>query len=128
MHRPKTAIKTNPPNCGSGVNPPTFHIDGREVMRHAGLTPSENAATAGLRPCYVKGAKALFHKWVQRRELISSSIARGGHNGGEVELTLAIVEFENGQAYEVQPRDIRFADSAGLFKQFAFDEEREEKT
>lgn len=81
--------------------------------------------STGFRPCYVRDAKALFHKWVQRRELLSSSIARGGHNGGEVELTLAIVEFENGQAYEVHPRDIRFADSAGLFKQFAFDEERE---
>lgn len=81
------------------------------------------------RPCYVgTGKKALFHKWVQRREVLSSSIARGGHNGGEVEFTLALVEFENGQAYEVQPKDIRFADSAGLFKQFAFDEEREAKT
>lgn len=84
--------------------------------------------STGLRPCYVRDAKALFHKWVQRRELLSSSIARGGHNGGEVELTLAIVEFENGQAYEVHPKDLRFADSAGLFKQFAFDEEREAKT
>lgn len=122
MHRPKEAIKTNPPNCGSGVIPSSFRID------VAGIKPSDNAATAGLRPCYVRGKKALFHKWVQRRELLSSSIARGGHNGGEVELTLAIVEFENGQASEAHPRDIRFADSAGLFKQFAFDEEREAKT
>lgn len=82
MHRPKRAIETNPPNCGSGVNPLTIHIDGREVMRLAGIKPSDNAATAGFRPCYVKGEKALFHKWVQRRELLSSSIARGGHNGG----------------------------------------------
>lgn len=106
----------NPPNCGSGV-----------IKCGSGVIEESLPQTTGLRPCYAHGKKALFHKWVQRRELISSSIARGGHNGGEVELTLAIVEFENGQACELHPRDIRFADSAGLFKQFAFDEEREAK-
>ena len=126
MHRPKEEIKTSPPNCGSGVV--NIDIDRRAILRHLGVTPSNNAATAGLRPCYVNGKKALFHKWVQRRELLSSSIARGGHNGGEVEFTLALVELEDGRAYLVQPQDVYFADSAGLFNQFAFDEEREAKT
>ena len=107
----------NPPNCGSGVNPPRFHIDGCEVMR-----------LAGLRPCYVDGKKALFHKWINKKDVIGYSPLKGGHNGGEVEFTLALVECVNGRVYEVQPQDVYFADSAGLFKQFAFDEEREAKT
>lgn len=120
MHRPKSAIKTSPPNCGSGVNPPILHIDGREVMRLADfLKPSKNAETTGLRPCYVNGKKALFHKWVQNREMMSC---------GVVEIPCAIVEYENGSIKTERASSLRFADSAGLFKQFAFDEEREAKT
>lgn len=120
MHRPKEEIKTNPPNCGSGVQQPTVNIDGYALLRALGVTPKINNEIDYLRPCYVGNKKALFHKWVQRRDILPPSVARGGHVGGAIEYTLALVEFENGQAYEVQPKDIRFADSKQLFNQIAF--------
>lgn len=72
-----------------------------------------------LRPCYVGARKALFHKWEKKQT--ASPL------GGMLEFTVALVEFENGSIETRNPQHIRFADSAGLFKQFAFDEEREAK-
>ena len=52
-----------------------------------------------LRPCYVKGKRALFHKWFTRTEVI---------NGNALTDTFAIVEFENGTVREASITDVHF--------------------
>lgn len=63
-----------------------------------------------LRPCFVKGEKALFHCWQQRAFVVPPSIAIGGHDGGQVSIPFGIVEYEDGSVKEVYPYDIVFAD------------------
>ena len=70
------------------------------------------------RPCYVSGIKALFHKWEDKSEIVPPSVLKGGHNGGVISKTFGIVEFENGEVAEVEPRRIIFADNT--FREYAF--------
>ena len=81
----------------------------------------------GLRPCIVripdkkkqfKEMKALFHCWNHRSELYDASLIIGGHSGGRVSGTFAIVEYEDGTIHEVEPTQIRFVDNA--MSEYAF--------
>lgn len=74
--------------------------------------------TAEYRACYVNGEKALFHRWTENRQIIEPSAHKGGHSGGVISFTRAIVEFESGNIAEVLPRDICFADN--IFDEYAF--------
>lgn len=56
--------------------------------------------------------KALFHCWDHRSELFDASPMIGGHPGGQVSETFAIVEYEDGTIHEVEPQNIRFVDNA----------------
>ena len=56
--------------------------------------------------------KALFHCWNHRSELYDASPMIGGHPGGQVSGTFAIVEYEDGTIHEVEPTQIRFVDNA----------------
>lgn len=56
--------------------------------------------------------KALFHFWDYRSELYGASPMIGGHPGGQVSGTFAIVEHEDGTIHEVEPKQIRFVDNA----------------
>ena len=56
--------------------------------------------------------KALFHCWNHRSKLVGESLLRGGHPGGQVSGTFAIVEYEDGTIHEVEPTQIRFVDNA----------------
>lgn len=56
--------------------------------------------------------KALFHCWNHRSELVGGSSMTGGHPGGQVSGTFAIVEYEDGTVHEVEPQNIRFVDNA----------------
>ena len=56
--------------------------------------------------------KALFHCWSHRSELYEVSPMIGGHPGGQVSGTFAIVEYEDGTVHEVEPTQIRFVDNA----------------
>ena len=56
--------------------------------------------------------KALFHCWNHRSELVGDSPMIGGHPGGQVSGTFAIVEYEDGTVHEVEPQNIRFVDNA----------------
>lgn len=56
--------------------------------------------------------KALFHCWDFRSELCDASPMIGGHPGGQVSGTFAIVEYEDGTVHEVEPTQIRFVDNA----------------
>lgn len=77
------------------------------------------------RPCFVNNKKqeikALFHCWSHRSEVVGESALRGGHPGGQISATFAIVEYEDGTIHEVEPQNVRFVD--GLINQYAFMED-----
>lgn len=93
---------------------------------------------SGLRPCIVTikrterelsgklhedtyKFKALFQCWGYRSELCDASPMIGGHPGGQVSGTFAMVEYEDGTVHEVEPQNIRFVDN--LITEYAFSEE-----
>ncbi len=86
----------------------------------AALDGTIKMTTAEYRPCYVYGKKALFHRWIDKSEIIAPSIMKGGHAGGVIRGTCGIVEFENGVICEVYPYKIKFADNK--IKEYAFNE------
>ena len=66
----------------------------------------------GLRPCYAKGKKALFHRWFEHHFIVPPKIAIGSPpTGGEETCLYAIVEYEDGTVEGIFPQDIVFADS-----------------
>ena len=81
---------------------------------------SHGAGGAGmnekLRPCEVSGEKAYFHRWVDKSEILAPSMMIGGHNGGVISATLALVEFEDGRIEECYPHRIVFKDRVGVQK------------
>ena len=72
--------------------------------------------TAEYRPCYVDGRKALFHRWGLKAKAIMKS--SDGSLSTPFEITLAIVEYEDGQIAEVPPDAIRFV--PGLMNEYDF--------
>ena len=80
------------------------------------------------RPCYVtiggprkrepEVVKALFHLWSAESDVIGPSPLKGGHPGGTVSTTMAIVEFEDGKVERVPASCVRFCD--GDIKKYAF--------
>mgnify|MGYP001623119440 CR=1 FL=1 len=72
-----------------------------------------------------KKIKALFHCWSHRSELYGASPMIGGHPGGQVSGTFAIVEYEDGTIHEVEPTQIRFVDNA--MSEYVFQEDKGEK-
>lgn len=76
-----------------------------------------------LRTCIVElpgenKRMALFHKWIDKSEIISPSPMVGGHNGGVLKFTMAIVEFEDGSVRCVLPERIQFKDNE--FRKYCF--------
>lgn len=65
-----------------------------------------------LRKCIIDDTMyGKFHRWVERAEIIPSSAFIGGHNGGVVKDTFALVELEDGRVIERRPDRIRFIDN-----------------
>lgn len=64
-----------------------------------------------MRMCRAKGTRAIFHRWSEVAEVIPPSPMRGGHGGGQIKYTTAVVEFENGQVTEVMANDVVFFDT-----------------
>lgn len=64
-----------------------------------------------LRPCKVNGKKALFHTWINKSQIVDPSPLMGGHNGGVLNYTVGIIEFENGTVEECLPNVIQFLDN-----------------
>ena len=81
-------------------------------------------ATSEYRPCLVKGQHALFHRWEDNSEIYAPSVMIGGHGGGVVKYTCAIVEYEDGHVERVKPEDVTFVDH--LIKEYAFLTEEKE--
>ena len=69
--------------------------------------------------------KALFHCWGYRSELVDASPMIGGHPGGQVSGTFAIVEYGDGTIHEVERTQIRFVDNA--MSEYVFQEDKGEK-
>lgn len=78
------------------------------------------------RPCYVNGRKAIWHKWVDASQIVPPAIALGGHSGGVVRDTLALVEYEDGEVAKVYAEKVKFADHRA-FRETAWDGGHEER-
>jgi hypothetical protein len=81
---------------------------------------SEISIKIELRPCIVKGRKALFHKWSDKSNIVPPSPMIGGHDGGVLKLTVGIIEYEDGVITECYPYEIRFVDAK--FTEYCFKE------
>ncbi|SHO50107.1 hypothetical protein [Anaerocolumna xylanovorans] len=91
----------------------------KEMISFMPLQIKEN-----LRTCIVElpgknKRMALFHKWIDKSEIISPSPMVGGHSGGELKFTMAIVEFEDGTVRCVLPERIQFTDNE--FRKYCFE-------
>lgn len=79
------------------------------------------------RPCLYRGEKglykAIFHRWVEERQLVDASPFQGGHPGGCIAATFALIETENGTMREVAPDKIQFIDHSE-FAEYAWGETR----
>jgi len=75
-----------------------------------------------LRPCYVDGVKALFHRWGQHSTVVAPSHLQGGAPGGTVSYILGVVEFEDGRIAQVFPEKIKFEDHT--FDEYYWGEEQ----
>lgn len=81
--------------------------------------------TSEYRPCYVEGKKALFHRWEEFSKIVAPSPMIGGHAGGQITETFAIVEYEDGTIQEVQPNRIKFV--TGIINEYDFTPHDERK-
>ena len=71
-----------------------------------------------LRSCIVRypnnektiSRNAYFHKWCDRSKIVDPSPLIGGHHGGIIQYTTAIVEYEDGSIDECSPHCIIFTD------------------
>lgn len=77
-----------------------------------------------LRPCMVDGEKALFHRWEDYATVIEPSPMVGGHPGGQIRETFAIVEMESGQVMEVKPTKVKFEDTSEYMALLVTNEEK----
>ncbi len=71
-----------------------------------------------MRTCKYKGKNYLFHCWEHYSEIIEPSPLKGGHCGGVIGCTFAILEDENGNIGRYPAHEIRFTDN--IFKNYCF--------
>lgn len=78
------------------------------------------------RPCIVRDEKGehkgLFHCWSHRSDVVDASPMMGGHPGGTVAFTVAIVELKDGSVNSYRPSSIRFLDTPAAMSQYCFEE------
>lgn len=80
------------------------------------------------RPCIVTRApdvteKCLFHCWSTESNVIPPSLTKGGHDGGQVSTTVAILEFEDGHLEKHGIEAFKFSDMS--FLQWAWNQDDE---
>lgn len=78
--------------------------------------------TESLRKCTADGRKAIFHRWCDVSQIVPPSPMMGGHGGGVVRDTYAIVEYEDGSIGRISPERIKFSDN--LFERYKEDAEQ----
>lgn len=77
-----------------------------------------------LRPCKVGEEFYLFHGFTQISQIVPPSLVRGGHGGGVVAGSYAILEKRDGTVALAEAQRVQFLDMA---KEFAKYEEEETK-
>ena len=75
--------------------------------------------TIDYRPCYVKGERALFHRWSDFAKPLPPSASVFGDKGGQFWQVFGIVELENGEVIGIEPSGITFTDN--LVREYAFE-------
>ena len=85
----------------------TFHDKNVKRMQEYYDTGRRNR----YRLCKVGDRKALFHRWYEERQIVPPSLMTGGHQGGEIATTMAIVEYLDGQVARVHPERVIFLDT-----------------
>ena len=79
------------------------------------------------RPCWYRGAsglyKAIFHRWVEEKQLVAANLFGDGNPGGCIAATFALIETENGTMRKVAPDKIQFIDHSE-FSEYAWGETR----
>lgn len=82
----------------------------------ATISTIEVKATMEGRPCVVYECpgprKAICHLLTTHAYVIPPSPLKGGHSGGQISSPVAVVEFEDGTMDTVNPKLIRFLDTA----------------
>ena len=79
------------------------------------------------RPCLTNyGEKCFFHCWTNETRVIPPSALRGGHQGGVVSETFALLEFENGSVARYHVDQFKFIDS-GRFEEIDWTDTRKER-
>lgn len=73
-----------------------------------------------LRPCLVRGKKALFHKWIESKYFVEPSLLIGGTIGGQICHNFALIEYPDGWVTICEPKDVKFLDN--VFSEYSFDE------
>lgn len=95
---------------GPGIIPP-----GQPVTVVQVVTPAEMDR---LRPCYARGRKAIFHRWVNSAHPV---LPRGeepteGSRYYQFRRTEALVEYEDGTMGRIFPSNLQFADGGDFDK------------
>ena len=67
-----------------------------------------------MRLCTANGRKALFHRWDQRSKIVNPSPGESGQQGGTIQFTNGIVEYEDGVVDSVPSYKIVFKDTEKL--------------
>jgi hypothetical protein len=82
-----------------------------------------------LRPCiiYPSKKKGLLHGIFQESEIYKPSLMVGGHNGGVVANSIAVVEVEGGQLIRVNPFDLKMLDDKFAEYDFSYEEKTDAK-
>lgn len=73
-----------------------------------------------LRTCRYKDENYLFHCFEQYSYVVSPSPFVGGHHGGQITGTFALIEDKNGNVKFVEPEAITFTDNE--FRNYFFPE------
>lgn len=81
---------------------------------------------SNTRPCitHMRGTgpvPALFHGWNHVAEVAAPSLLTGGHAGGQLCNTFALVEYEDGRVAQVPVNRIIFLDSGDSFASYNWD-------
>lgn len=79
------------------------------------------AQESEYRPCWVRGKKAIFHRWANSARPVLPRGVQPSENERFYQFrnTLALVEYEDGTMERVYPSDIQFADH-GRFRDYCW--------
>ena len=69
-----------------------------------------------MRKCIVNGKNAYFHQWNTYQNVVEPSPMIGGTPGGQIQYTVALIEFDDGTVAETTPQNIMFVEPPGTRK------------